>query len=418
VVRFYSAVNTGAGVWGRGGVSIGFDGAIYGITGDAPFDPAANEFGDTLFKLAPRTLRLEGYYTPPIWQYLTRRDLDMGTSTPIVFRWQDRVLTAVGGKEGAIYVNDTAVMSGPDHHAAAFISPRYTNAAQTFERNGIWGEMSVWKDAAGQSWLYVPSWGEPTEAAKFPTSYGPAKDGSIMAFQLVSDKAGKPMLKPAWISEDISVPDPAAIAGGVLFVLGTGENTQQVSSGDISQILESRQKRTAGHAILHALDARSGKELWSSGDTMTGWTHFSGLAIGDGRVFVTTHEGAVYAFGLRSSSSGAPRLTMVAGPPPAPATARTQIHAGPFSLPDCGEATLIYKQRCALCHGPNGKGMESARTPDFTNAGWQSARTDQMLLDSISNGTDKGMPTFNGQLNTEQIYQLVHCLVRGLAGAR
>ena len=27
------------------------------------------------------------------------------------------------------------------------------------------------------------------------------------------------------------------------------------------------------------LDARTGRRLWSSGNTMTGWTHFSGLAV-------------------------------------------------------------------------------------------------------------------------------------------
>lgn len=155
VTRFFSALD-GAGVWGRGGPAVGFDGFIYGATGDAPFDPAAGEFGDTVFRLAPRTLQLDGYYTPSTWQYITRRDLDMGTSTPAVFRWNNHVLTAVGGKEGAIYVTDVSQMSGPDHHTAAYISPRYTNAAQTFQGAGIWGVMSAWKDAYGQTWLYVP----------------------------------------------------------------------------------------------------------------------------------------------------------------------------------------------------------------------------------------------------------------------
>ena len=226
VVRFYSAVNGGAGVWGLGGPAVDFAGFIYGATGDAAFEPSANEFGSTILKLAPHTLQLDGYYTPKIWQYLTRHDLDMGASTPVIFRWHGRVLTAVGGKEGAIYVTDTAAMAGTDHHTAAYISPRYTNVKQTFESNGIWGEMSVWKDAADNTWLYVPSWGVPTEAAKFPMSYGTVKSGSIMAFKVVAGADHKPILQPAWISSDIAVPTPAAIAGGVLFVLGTGENTR------------------------------------------------------------------------------------------------------------------------------------------------------------------------------------------------
>ncbi len=417
VVRFFSAVNGGAGIWGRGGASVGFDGFIYGATGDAPFDPAADEYGDTVLRLTPRTLQVAGYYTPSIWQYITRRDLDMGTSTPVIFRWGNRVLTAVGGKEGAIYVTDTAAMSGPDHHQAAYISPRYTNASQTFEGQGIWGGMTAWKDAAGQTWLYVPSWGVPTEAAKFPVSYSPVTAGSIMAFNVVADSSGKPILKPAWISSDIAVPDPAAIAGGVLFVLGTGENTQQVTAGDISQLLEGRENRNTGHAILHALDARTGKELWSSGDAMSGWTHFSGLAIGDGKIFATTHDGAVYAFGLRAAGAPAPRTTVIPGPPPKPKAAPQTSHTVAATLPECGNATVVFQQRCALCHGPAGQGIPSSRTPDFTSSAWQLGKTDQELVDAVTNGTDKGMPAFSGQLNAQDIDQLIHCLVRGLGTA-
>ncbi len=415
VVRFYSAVSGGAGIWGLGGPSVDFAGFIYGAAGDAPFDPAANDFGDSVLKLYPRTLQLAGYYTPTIWQYLTRHDLDMGASTPVIFHWRGRVLTAVGGKEGAIYVTDAAEMAGPRHHATAYISPRYTNGQQTFEGNGIWGEMSAWQDA-GQTWLYVPSWGVPTEAAQFPKSYGPVKQGSIMAFKVVRGAGQKPVLQPAWISSDIAVPTPAVIAGGVLFVLGTGENTQQVKAGDISQLLVNRELRNTGHAILYALDARTGKELWSSGDTIPGWTHFSGLAVGDGKVFVTTHDGAIYAFGLRSSGAAAARVTVIPASPHASAAVPPEPRAATAGIPQCGEATAIFKQRCAMCHGPDGRGAV-ARTPNFIESGWQADRSDKVLLDAVTNGTDKGMPAFGGQLSSQQIDQLVHCVVRGFASA-
>ncbi len=417
VVRFYSAVNGGAGIWGRGGPSIDFKGFVYGATGDAPFDPAANEFGDTILKLAPRVLQLDGYYTPKIWQNLTRRDLDMGGTTPIIFAWRGRVFTAVGGKEGAIYLTDTAAMSGSDHHETAYISPRFTNLKQTFEKNGIWGAMSVWKDYAGETWLYVPSWGVPTEAAQFPKAYGPVTQGSIMAFKVVPGVGGNPVLQPAWISSDIAVPDPAAIVGGVLFVVGTGENTQQVNAGDINQLLGDRQSRNTGHAILHALDARTGKELWNSGDTMSGWTHFSGIAIGTGKIFVTTHDGAVYAFGLRSPGAAPAHVTIVPAPLHSTMVARAKAPTGPVSVPQCGEATAIFKQRCTMCHGPDGRGMAATRTPDFTDPGWQAGKNDKALLDALTNGTDRGMPAFGGQLSSPQIDQLVHCVVRGFASA-
>ena len=417
VVRFYSAVNGGAGVWGRGGVSVGFDGFVYGVTGDAPFDPAANEYGDTVFRLAPRTLQLAGFYTPASWEYITRRDLDMGTSTPVVFRWGDRQWTAVGGKEGAIYLTDTGAMTGEDHHAAAYISPRYTNASQTFQGEGIWGVMSTWKDGAGQTWLYVPSWGEPTRDAQFPKTNGPVKQGSLMAFTMAEGVDHKPVLKPEWMSADIDVPDPAAIAGGVVFVLGTGENTEQVKAGDIRQLLVGRESLNRDHAILHALDAATGRELWSSGNAITGWTHFSGLAVGDGKVFVTTHDGTIYAFGLRAPGAASPRTTVVPGPPAAKAPARSQTPTGVVNIPECGAANGIYKQRCAMCHGAEGKGAAASRTPNFADPDWQAGKTDQALLDALNKGTTKGMPAFEGQLSPAQMDELIHCMVRGFARA-
>jgi mono/diheme cytochrome c family protein len=365
-------------------------------------------------KLAPHTLQLAGYYTPKAWQYLTRHDLDMGASTPVIFRWHGRVLTAVGGKEGAIYVTDAAAMTGPDHHTAAYISPRYTNAKQTFESNGIWGEMSVWKDAADQTWLYVPSWGLPTEAAKFPVSYGPVKSGSIMAFQVMAGADHKPILQPAWISADIAVPDPAAIAGGVLFVLGTGENTEQVVNGNIGQLLEDRQSRSTGHAILYALDARTGKQLWSSGDTMAGWTHFSGLAIGDGKIFATTRDGAIYAFGLRGPGAAPPRMIVVPAPPHAALATTTRNAAATAKIPECGEGSAIFKERCAMCHGPDGRGS-IARTPNFADPAWQATKSDTALLDAVTNGTEGGMPAFGSQLSSQRVDRLVRCVVRGFA---
>jgi mono/diheme cytochrome c family protein len=416
VVRFYSAVNGGAGVWGLGGPAVDYSGFVYGATGDAAFEPAANEFGSTILKLAPHTLRLDGYYTPKIWQYLTRHDLDMGASTPVIFRWDGHVLTAVGGKEGAIYVTDTTHMSGADHHVAAYISPRYTNSKQTFESNGIWGEMSVWKDSADQTWLYVPSWGPPTEAAKFPVSHGAVKSGSIMAFKVVAGADRKPILLPAWISSDISVPTPAAIAGGVLFVLGTGENTEQVLNGNIGQLLEDRQSRATGNAILYALDARTGKQLWSSGDSMAGWAHFSGLAIGDGKIFATTRDGAIYAFGLRSPGAGAPRVTVVPAPPRATVATSALQAASTAKIPECGEASSIFKQRCAMCHGPDGRGG-IARTPNFADPTWQATKSDEALLNAVINGTEGGMPAFGSQLSSQQVDRLVRCVVRGFAGA-
>jgi outer membrane protein assembly factor BamB len=58
--------------------------------------------------------------------------------------------------------------------------------------------------------------------------------------------------------------------------------------------------RGSTHAALYALNSENGKELFSSGDTIESFTHFGGIALSNGRVFVSTYEGVVYAFGLKN----------------------------------------------------------------------------------------------------------------------
>jgi len=88
------------------------------------------------------------------------------------------------------------------------------------------------------------------------------------------------------------------IANGVVFALSNGENARQVDSGGKLYTSAQRIALSTGRATLYALDAVTGKELYSSGEAISGFTHFSGLAISAGRVYVVTHQSVVYAFGL------------------------------------------------------------------------------------------------------------------------
>lgn len=428
VTAFWTAQNCGrgfcgAGAWGRGGVAIDFSGFIYAATGDGPFDPTANQFGSTVVRVVPTTLKLADYYTPPNWQQINKLDLDMGNTTPVVFRWRDRVLAATGGKEGVIYLMDAESLGGGDHHSAVYVSPRYSNDEQSFQKNGIWGALSSWQDPSGNVWVLVPTWG-PTaaKATTFPFSYGPVTQGCVMAFKVVADSSGKPILQPAWTSHNISVPEPVAIAGGIVFALGTGENTEQVYEGDIKRLIKDRNALMNNNAVLFALDGETGRELWNSGGAITDWTHFSGLAVGDGKVFLVTHQGGVYAFGLKANATvslPASKSTTDAARAPAPPQADVHPSVAKSEGPSvCPSASDLFKQQCAMCHAADGKGLASLHTPDFTDAKWQASRTDAALIDAIVNGKEgEGrMPAFKGKLTTEQADQLVRC-VRGFASA-
>ena len=50
--------------------------------------------------------------------------------------------------------------------------------------------------------------------------------------------------------------------------------------------------------MLYVLDARTGKELWSSGDQIASWNHFSGISLANGSVYINTYDSMLYRFGL------------------------------------------------------------------------------------------------------------------------
>jgi len=119
-----------------------------------------------------------------------------------------------------------------------------------------------------------------------------------MAFK-VEEKDGKPVLTPAWISRDMDVPEPPVVVNGMVFALSNGENTQQLDNS--GKILNShdRASKPSGNAVLYSFDAATGKELYNSGNTIQEFTHFSGLGVSNGRVFMSTFASNVYAFGVK-----------------------------------------------------------------------------------------------------------------------
>ena len=58
--------------------------------------------------------------------------------------------------------------------------------------------------------------------------------------------------------------------------------------------------RTHGstRATLYALDARTGRELYSSRNLITGPAALTGLTVSNGRVYFGGADGTLYAFGM------------------------------------------------------------------------------------------------------------------------
>jgi cbb3-type cytochrome c oxidase subunit III len=68
----------------------------------------------------------------------------------------------------------------------------------------------------------------------------------------------------------------------------------------------------------------------------------------------------------------------------------------------------IFKKNCAICHGTDGKGIPTFKTPNFTDPKWQASAKDKDIREVIKNGK-KGtlMQGFAGQLNDQEISALV-----------
>lgn len=287
----------GAGIWGRAGAAISQRGTIFVETGDGPYDPAKGDYADTFLAISAEDLKLLDFYTPSNHLYLTHKDLDMGSMSPTVFPFKDRELVAGGGKEGVLYLLDAKSLGGSDHKTPLFRSPRYANDDVNLAGRGFWGALATWQDEAGTRWLYVPEQGpQASGSPEFKQTYGPAAHGSIMAFKVEDN--GTLTLTPAWRSRDMAIPEPPIIANGVVYAVSNGENTQSIHESGRLMTSQERASTPTGNATLYAFDATTGKELFSSGKTMPGFSHFSGLAIANGHIYVVTYDNVLYSFGL------------------------------------------------------------------------------------------------------------------------
>jgi hypothetical protein len=280
-----------SGAWGRGGLVLGPRG-IYAQTADGPYDPASGQFGETVVAVSLKTFHLVDSYTPANWEYLNKKDLDIGSVSPVIFPFEKWTLVGSVGKESAISLLDANNLGGADHHTPLYMSPRWGNDEEMLHDRGVWGSMASWQDGQGRRWLFMPMQGPPSKGApKFKYTYGNAEQGSIMAFEVRMDPdKGKPMLDPVWISRDMRAPDPPVVANGVVYALQTGKNATETRSAG---------KLPGANAILYALDAEGGRQLYSSEKLIDSFTHFSEPVVAGGKIYVSTWDGKVYAFGLK-----------------------------------------------------------------------------------------------------------------------
>jgi outer membrane protein assembly factor BamB len=116
-------------------------------------------------------------------------------------------------------------------------------------------------------------------------------NGAIAAWK-VAGVNGALSLQPGWVSRDLTSPLTPMILNGVVFAVSSGE-----FRANDPKIAAAQRAQRSSPAVLYALDAATGKELWNSGKTITSFAR-GGLSGGGSQVYLGTYDSTLYAFGF------------------------------------------------------------------------------------------------------------------------
>lgn len=317
----------GGGMWGRRGVAIDSQGATWIGTGGARFQPQGGIQGPGTLatsivgvKPNPRTgmVDLVGAHSAYNANWIFKRDLDISVS-PSIFTFGGREMMVYTHKTCRLHLVDLAAVRAAGAKVlreTLDTSSLFCNDRQLWEENGAWGAITTAQDSAGKQWVFVPFWGEKSREFNPPIVNTPAvpgervwdtqlsKHGGVAAFTV--DRVGLDFkLTPRWISQDMNMGEAGLFANDIFWVFASGVNNRQqgreVAWND--HITPFAQQPLPGvdmgtHATIYALDAQTGKTLWSSGDHIKTWNHWNTITMANGKVMLSTVDGVVYAFGV------------------------------------------------------------------------------------------------------------------------
>ena len=235
---------TEAGIAGSSGPAFAPDGTVFVATGKGDF-----------VALEPRTLKVKGTYASGQKEF---------TSSPVLFEYRGKVIAALATKDGQIQLIEAS-----DHPALLAKASASPNAVEFAPR-----ALSSWVAPDGTRWLLAPA------------------ASNIVAWK-VADQNGAPALQPGWVSRDLVSPLTPMIINGVVFAVSSGEFRS--SDNDLSA---SQRAQRSSPAVLYALDAVNGRELWNSGTTITSFVHGGGVTGFSGQVYLGTYDGTLYVFGF------------------------------------------------------------------------------------------------------------------------
>jgi hypothetical protein len=251
-------------------------GSVYVATGNGSFSASigGSDFGQSIVKLAPRSLAVMDWFTPDNWDALNIADVDVNASGLLLLPGERRLVT--GDKESRVFLLDTANLG--------HLLPGNVQAVQSINVNDggrLFGSPVYYNSPSRGSLVYF--WGQ----ADYLKAY--AFNGSAMGsdpvmhshFAAAGSMPGGAALS---LSANGSVPDT-----GILWAA-------QPNGGDAEAGIVP--------GVLRAFDASQlSRELWNSvqnpaRDDVGNHAKFVPPTIANGRVYLPTFSGQLAVYGL------------------------------------------------------------------------------------------------------------------------
>jgi hypothetical protein len=194
-----SCAQTQSAIWGRAGAVIDPDnGAILIATGNGVWN-GTTDWGDSLIEIDSSATKILANYTPTDTEDLNARDLDLGSTSPVLLGGDLIVQT---GKDAKVRLLSRGALAGADPH-----KDHELQIVSTPSGNRLFAQPAVWKHD-GQTWMFA------------------ADDGGTAAWELKNAK-----LEEKWKNR-IGGTSPFE-ADGMLFVYARegGLNVYEAGSG-------------------------------------------------------------------------------------------------------------------------------------------------------------------------------------------
>lgn len=287
---FWNTTPTGGdgGIWQSGqGPAADAEGNVYLMTGNGSFNGNAaggRNFGNSFVKLKLGAAGVEvlDYFTPCNYQFLNAKDLDLGSSGPLLLPTTPPMITG-GGKEGVLYLLARNNM-GKFQAGADPLACRNGNALQEFRAfevhthegvehyGNIHGSPVYWN---GPDSARIYAWGENSTLNAYLFQNGRYKD---------TGNPKRSQYRP-----------PAGMPGGMLSISSNG---RKAGSGILwaAVPLDGDANTYRGvKGILLALDAQDvSRTLWTSEqfaerDRLGLFANFVPPVVANGKVFVATY---------------------------------------------------------------------------------------------------------------------------------